>query len=183
MSILRDIGLLVGLIIAFILAFVAYRELSVDRTNLYQEVKARIYNVRNISSIETSTSTVANVKIINNRTVYNLTAQYRYLVNGKTYEGQFAVGKFRDILSAQNEIKRLTTRDSEITVFYKKATPSKSVRVIQKNNFIGYAVGAVFMVIISLVIKFAEFTPAPIQPMNQFRQPTVIINSLKKLFS
>jgi hypothetical protein len=104
MSILRDIGLVVGLIIALILAFVAYRELSVDRTNLYQEVKARIYNVRNISSVETSTSSVANVRIVNNRTVYNLTAQYRYLVNGKTYEGQYPVGKFRDILSAQNEI-------------------------------------------------------------------------------
>jgi hypothetical protein len=183
MSILRDIGLVVGLIIALVLAFFAYRELSVDRTDLYQEVNAKISDVRIAQNIETSTSSVANVRIINNKTVFNLTAFYTYLVNGKVYTGQYPVGKFHNIIIAQNERNRLMNVSPIFKVFYKKAKPSKSVRVIKKNNFIGYAVGAVFMVILSLVIKFAEFTPAPPQPMNPYGQPTVIINSLKGLRS
>lgn len=183
MSVLRDIGLVVGLIIALVLAFFAYRELSVDRTDLYQEVKAKISDVRMASNIETSTSSVANVRIINNKTVYNLTAFYTYLVNGKVYNGQYPVGKFHNLMSAQNERNRLMNVSPIFTVYYKKAKPSKSVRVIKKNNFIGYTVGAIFVVILSLVIKFADFTPAPQQPQpyNPYGQPTVIINSLKGL--
>lgn len=175
----KNIAFIVGLIISSILSYLAYSELAVDNTNLYQEIKAKIYNVKMNNAVESSTSSVANIKIVNNKTVYNLFAQYKYLVDGETYTGEYPVGKFNDLLSAQANIKRLIEVDSAITVFYEKAKPSKSVLKIQKNNFIAYAIFAVMVLIISLAIKYGKFVAAETVPYNQ---PTIIINSLRKLF-
>ena len=175
----KNIVFIIGLIISSILSYFAYSELAVDNTNLYKEIKAKIFNVKINDAVETSTSSVANIKIVNNKTVYNLVAQYKYIVDGETYNGEYPVGKFNDILSAQANIKRLTEVDSAITVFYEKAKPSKSVLKIQKNNFWAYAIFAVIVLVISLAIKFGKFVPAEPAPYNQ---PTIIINSLKKLF-
>ena len=139
----------------------------------------KIYNVKINNAIETSTSSIANIKIIKNKTVYNLFAQYRYVVNGETYTGEYPVGKFNDISSAQANIKRLTEVDSAITVFYEKSKPSKSVLKIQKNNFFAYAIFALIVLIISFVIKYGKIVPVENVPYNQ---PTIIINSLRKLF-
>ena len=176
---LKNIVFIIGLIISSILSYFAYSELAVDNTNLYKKIKKKIFNVKINNAVETSTSSVANIKIVNNKTVYNLVAQYKYIVDGETYNGEYPVGKFIDILSAQANIKRLTEVDSAITVFYEKAKPSKSVLKIQKNNFWAYAIFAVIVLVISLAIKFVKFVAAEPTPYNQ---PTIIINSLKKLF-
>jgi len=175
----KNVIFIIGLIISSILSYFAYSESAVDNTNLYQEIKAKIFNVKINDAVETSTSSVANIKIVNNKTVYNLVAQYKYIVDGETYTGEYPVGKFNNILTAQANIKRLTEVDSAITVFYEKAKPTKSVLRIQKNNFMGYAIFAVIVLIISLAIKFGKFVPVEPAP---YGQPTIVINSLKKLF-
>lgn len=84
----KNIVFIIGLIISSILSYFAYSELAIDNTNLYKEIKAKIFNVKINNAVETSTSSVANIKIVNNKTVYNLVAQYKYIVDGETYNGE-----------------------------------------------------------------------------------------------
>jgi hypothetical protein len=176
---IKNVVFIIGLVVSAILSFLAYSELSVDKTNLYQEVEAKIISVKINSAIKSNTSSVANIKIINNKTVYNLVAQYKYIVDGESFNGEYPVGEFSDLLLAQNEVKRLTEVNSTLKVFYEIAKPSKSLLKIQKNNFWAYAVFAVIVFVLSLLIKFGKFVAAEPTPYNQ---PTIIINSLKKLF-
>jgi len=157
MSSIKNIVFYVGLVISVILAFLAYNERTKDNSNLYQLVPAVLYNVRIQSKNIQSTSSAGSITIVNNNTQYELYNQYKYTVDGKEYIGEYLNGSYNSYSIVQNEINNRMA-NKNINVYYEKANPSKSVINYSKNNLMGYAIGSVVVLIISLIIKFGNFS-------------------------
>jgi hypothetical protein len=173
----RKVGLIICLVIAAILGYFGYRELSVDRTNLYKSIPALITNVSMTDKVTQSQSSVSNVTIVNRTTTYQLTANYSYTVNNKNYAGSYPLGQYSSYLMAQNEINNLMSNASRknITVFYEIASPNRSVLNVAKNNSIGYFIGAVVFVIIGLIINFTTNVTFSLPYSNPYQQSNVVI--------
>jgi hypothetical protein len=173
----RKIGLIICLVIATILGFFGYKELSIDRTNLYKSVPAQITTVNMTDRVSQSQSSVSNVTIVNRTTTYQLTANYTYTVNNRNYVGSYPLGQYSSYLMAQNEINSImgTPARKNITVFYEIAAPNRSVLNVAKNNSIGYFIGAVVFVIIGLIINFTTNVTFSLPYSNPYQQPNVVI--------
>jgi len=172
MSVIQDILFYIGLVISIIFGYLAYNERSKDNSSLYKLVPAVLYNVRIQNRNVQSTSSAGSITIVNNNTQYDLYNQYKYTVDGKEYLGEYFNGSYTSYLFVQNEINRRIA-NKNINVYYEIANPSKSVQNYLKNNFIPYAIGAVIVLIISLVIKFSTITY--MVPMNNQMNPNRVI--------
>jgi len=171
---LRTIGLVICLIIAVVLGYYGYKEISVDRTNLYQQIPADIISVSMNNRIINSQSKSNNITFINNKTVYDLIANYKYVVNEKEYFGSYNIGEYSSYFIATEEKNNIMNNPNrkKINIFYEKLNPSKSSLTISKNNSIGYFIGSAVFVVIGLVIKFAQI----IQTDQQRLENVVIYN-------
>lgn len=178
---LGKIILIICILVSLALGYFGYIELSKDNSSKYQQITAKIVDVRLKDNYSQNTTTVGNTQIINRTTKYELWPQYQYTVNDVIYNGQYKLGLFSSMSNAQNEINSImrTPSRQKIQVYYEIEKPTRSALNFEKNNATAFFIGSVVVLILGLIAGFAKFTPGRQQPDSDIKN-VVIFN--KELF-